>query len=281
MTKVPQLAVLLAIVALPAAAQQRPLYTDEAGILPLGRVRAQFGVEFLQKARFPITGLEGDLTRLGIISVHVGVGEYAEFQISGVAQEFLSVTNRYPAPSPPSFSGNSTSDFGDIALGTKLKLASDKGARPALAFKFAVELPNASRAGGLGIDETRFHAALLATKQTGRARILGSVGFGILPSPVVSGKQADPLEFGVGIEFPLSTKMSFVAEIEGRQGPHRVGYENQARARAGLRVEAGGILWDVAGIAGLREFDADSGLTIGARWEFQGFGRQKRPTTVK
>jgi hypothetical protein len=262
-------------------AQQRPLQTDDASILPLGHIRAQFGVEFLQKQRYPITGLEGDLTRIGVIGVHVGVGEYAEFQISGVAQDFLSVSRRFPAPFSPGFSGNSTSDFGDLSLATKLRLAGEEGRRPAMAFKFGVELPNASRDKGLGIDETRFHAAVLASKQVGKARLLGSVGFGILPSPVVRGKQADPLEFGLGFSYALLSRLSLVGEIEGRQGPHREGNENQARVRGGVRFEAGGIHWDVAAVAGMREFDADSGVVIGARWEFQGFGRARKPITIK
>ena len=100
--------------------QQRPLVTDDAEILPTGRVRAQVGVEFLQRQRYNLSGLEGDLSRLGVAAVHVGVGEYAEFQLSGVIQEVLSVTSRTAAVVDPDFSGNSTSTFGNLRLGTKL-----------------------------------------------------------------------------------------------------------------------------------------------------------------
>jgi hypothetical protein len=56
-------------------AQQRPLRTDDAGILKTGRIRADFGIEFLQRQRYSLSGLQGNLTRLGVSGIHVGVGD--------------------------------------------------------------------------------------------------------------------------------------------------------------------------------------------------------------
>ncbi len=123
--KVLLLAAVLLGSGIPSLAQQRPLKTDDADIVPTGRVRLEFGVEFLQGQRFSLSGLEGDLTRLGVADVHVGVGEYAEFQISGVVQDFLSVSRRTPAAIEPNFAGDATSDVGDLVLATKLKLMPD------------------------------------------------------------------------------------------------------------------------------------------------------------
>jgi len=39
--------------------------------------------------------------------------------------------------------------------------------------------------------------------------------------------------------------------------------------------------WDVAGIAGLKKFDPDSGLTVGITYEFQAFNRKRVPRTTK
>ena len=77
-----------------ALGQQRPLRTEEADLLPTGRVRIDFGFEFLQNQSYPLSGLKGDLTRIGITSIHIGVGEYAEFNISGVFQDYLSISER-------------------------------------------------------------------------------------------------------------------------------------------------------------------------------------------
>ncbi len=262
-------------------AQQRPLRTDDAELVKTGRVRLEFGMEFLQDQQFPLSGLEGDLTRVGVTGIHVGMGEYAEFQLSGVIHDFLSVTDRTQPILPPDFSGNSTSDFGDLILATKLKLAREKGARPALAFKFAVQLPNASNESGLGTDTTRFYGSLLASKHFGKLQLLGNVGIGILDSPVQPNSQSDLVTYGAAAIVPLKPKINLVGEVSGRGGDQEPGSESEAQARLGVQFWAAGLRWDIAGIAGLQEFDARSGVTIGLTYEFQAFGKKKAPTTVK
>jgi len=261
--------------------QQRPLGTDDAEILKTGRVRVGFGVEFLQDQRYSLSGLRGDLTRLGVSSIQVGVGEYAEFQISGVVQDVLSVSGRTEPVIPSTFSGDSTNDFGDLILGTKLKFFEEKGRRPAMAFKFAVGLPNAKHDSGLGTNETEFYSSLLFKKHLGRAELLADVGFAILGSPVLQGRQADPLTYGIAAVIPLYRSFDFVAEINGRQGPSgRVGNENKSRFLGGIRFSTGKIRWDVAGVAGLKDFDPKSGIVIGLTYEFQAFKKQKPPVKI-
>jgi len=256
--------------------QQRPLRTDDAEILKPGMVRAGFGVEFLQDQRYSLSGLKGDLIRLGVASIQIGVGEYAEFQISGVAQDVLSVSDRTEPVIAPTFSGDTTNDFGNLILGTKLKFVGEKGLRPAMAFKFAVELPNAKHDSGLGTNETEFYSSLLFKKHFGRAQLLADVGFAILGSPVLQGRQADPLTYGIATVIPVYRKIDFVAEINGRQGPSgRIGNENKSQVRAGIRFSTGRIRWDLAGVAGLMDFDPKSGVIVGFTYEFQAFNRDK------
>jgi hypothetical protein len=266
-----------------ALAQQRPLKTDDAEILKTGRVRAEFGVEFLQGQRYSLSGLRGDLTRLGVASIHFGIGEYAEFQISGIAQDILSVSSRTEQPAfPPTFSGNSTNDFGDLILGTKMRLAGEKKYRPAMAFKFAVELPNAKHDSGLGTDQTEFYSSLLLKKNLRRVQVLADVGFAILGSPVLQGRQTDPLTYGVATIVPMFRGVNFVAEISGRQGPpRRLGNENKSQARAGIQFWAGRIRWDLAAVAGLMRYDPKSGIVVGATYEFQAFRRNAPPVEIK
>jgi len=267
----------------PVLGQQRPLKTDDAELVSIGRVRMECGIEFLQGQRYPLSGLEGDLTRLGVSSIHVGMGEYAEFQISGIVQDFLSISNRTEKPVIPSdVTGSSTNDFGNLVLASKLKLAPEIGSRPAMAFKFAVELPNAKPDSGLGASETEFYAGLLFSKHLGSAELHGNLGFAILGSAVMAGRQADPLTYGVAAVIPLHRRVNLVGEITGRQGPGgRVGNENQSQLRAGMQIHNGGVRWDLAGIVGLKPFDPDSGLAIGITYEFQAFHRNRTPTTIK
>jgi len=279
-----QWAVLIGILIFPFSAygQQRPLRTDDAEILDAGRVRTEIGVEFLQDQSYSLSGLTGDLMRLGVASIHVGVGEYAEFQLSGIAQDFLSVTSRTEAVIPPTFTGDSTNDFGNIVLGTKLKFFEEKGRRPAMAFKFAVELPNAKPDSGLGTSETQFYSSLLFKKRVGRAQFLADLGFAILGSPVEAGRQTDPLTYGFGAIVAVHRSLNLVAEINGRHGPSgRVGNENQSQVRAGVQFSTGKIRWDLAGVAGLKDFDPKSGIVVGITYEFQAFNRKAPPITIK
>lgn len=266
----------------PIAAQQRPLKTDDAELVKTGRVRAGFGVEFLQRQRYSLSGLEGDLTRVGVAGIHIGVGEYAEFQISGVVQDFLSVTRRTEPAIAPTFTGDSTSDFGDLVLATKIKLGEEKGLRPALAFKSAVELPNAKHDSGLGNNETEFYAGILLAKHLWKTKVLGNIGFAILPSPVLLGRQSDPLTYGAAVIVPVHRRVNLVAEINGRQGPlRRLGNENQSQVRAGIQLQTGNIRWDLSGIAGLKQYDPKSGLVIGVTYEFQAFQRNNSSIRIK
>jgi hypothetical protein len=273
--------IVLCLPATPCRAQQRPLKTDDPELVAVGRIRIEEGIDYLQGQQFPLSGLKGDLTRLGVTSVHVGVGEYAEFQLSGVIRDFLSITQRSTPVIPPTSQGNATSDFGDIVLATKLRLLGERGKRPALAFKFAVELPIETNESGLGTDEMQFFAAILASKTLGRAQLLGNLGLAILGSPVLPNTQADKLTYGFGIVLRLHRRFNLVGEVIGREGPERVGNENRAEARLGLRLLSGAVRWDVAGIAGLRRYDTNSGISLGLTYEFQAFGRIRKPKTVK
>jgi hypothetical protein len=274
-------AVLLAI-SFPLRAQQRPLKTDDAELLKTGRVRVETGIEFLQGQCYSLSGMCGDLTRIGVAGIQVGVGEYAEFNISGVFQDVFSVSSRTDQPPiPPSFNGDSTSDFGNLVLATKLKLAGEKGRRPAMAFKFAVELPNAKHDSGLGTNETEFYASLLFKKKLGRPYFLGELGFAILDSPVLQGRQTDPLTYGLAAIVPVSRTVNIVAEINGRQGPpRRLGNENKSQARAGIQFWTGRIRWDLAASAGIKRFDPDTGIVVGASYEFQAFQRTEPPVKI-
>jgi hypothetical protein len=266
------LIVICLIVPTAVYAQQRPLRTDDAEFLKTGRIRADVGIEFLQQQRYSLSGLRGDLTRVGVSSIHVGVGEYAEFEISGVARDILSISERTAPVIPPKLLGNATNDFGDFILGAKLKFAGEQGCRPAMAFKFAVELPNAKHDSGLGTDQTEFYSSLLFKKHWGRSQIMADVGFAILGSPVLQGRQTDPLTYGIAAIVPVYRNVNLVGEINGRQGPpRRAGNENKSQVRTGIQFWTRGIRWDLAGVAGLTHFDPKSGIVAGATYEFQAF----------
>lgn len=106
--------IVLLLCASPLRAQQRPLETQEPTILPPGTVSFQFGFDFLQNAKYPLSGLRGDLTSLGVIGLYTGLGEIVEFQMQGTVYNSLSINQRLATPLNLTLNsgGTATSDFG-------------------------------------------------------------------------------------------------------------------------------------------------------------------------
>lgn len=265
---------LLLLLAFPpaAAAQQRPLTTQDLTIVRPVEMLIQFGFEFLQDSRFPLAGLQGDLTRVGLLDVHLGVSRAAEIQIQGTIRDFLSVTEQTPAFITPQLSrgGTSTSDFGDFTIAAKFRLLPETHRRPALGVRFGFEMPTTNEARGIGLNTTNIFVTLLAQKHFGELNVFGNVGLGILQAPAGLFSQNDVLLYGLGASYPLHERLNLVGEVAGRKSTRRtpvtsplVGTGSHAEARLGVQVFAGGFRWDLAGIAGLTGNDADSGFTVG------------------
>lgn len=254
-----------ALFAFQGHAQQRPLVTERATTVEEGHLQFDVGFEFLQDAVFPFSGLEGDLTNAGVIGARFGAGSRVEVQVLGTVQKFLNVNGRFEAPGSGNldFSGNSTSDFGNISLATKVRLSGDQKGKPVFAFRFGVELPNSSTEKGLGTDETNAFVQVLAQHSLNRLDLIGNVGMAILGDPVDAGAQDDLLTYGVAAVAKATEKVNILAEIYGRTGASGIGTEDQSRVRAGLQFKAGGVVWDVAGFWGLEDTDPDSGFIIG------------------
>jgi hypothetical protein len=257
-------------------AQQRPLITEDVDIIPPGSVRIEAGLDFLQGAVFPASGLTGDLTRVGVIGVSIGFAPNVEFQIEGVAQNFLSINSRGPSAIPLSVAANanSTNDTGDFILWTKLKLRSETRRGPSLGFRVGVGLPNSNQARGIGLNQTNAYGSILVGKKfgkDGRLNTFGNLGIAILTAPTQLFTQNDVLTYGAAGIFRLNRQFSIAGEINGRQntrpGDGPLGTESQAEARLGMQVRASGLRFDFAGIKGLTKFTHDSGFTVGVTYD--------------
>ena len=65
-------AILLGLATL-ASSQQRPLLTDDIDITPSGSVEISAGVDFFQNAKFPLSGIKGDLTRVLLYTLTLSI----------------------------------------------------------------------------------------------------------------------------------------------------------------------------------------------------------------
>jgi len=266
------LPLLLLLLPLAALAQQRPLTTEEALTVRPGVALVQFGFEFLQDARFPLAGLEGDLTRVAVVDARFGVSRAAEIQIQGTIRNLLSVSEQRPAfiTAVLSRGGSSTSDFGDFTLGAKFQLFPETENRPALGLRFGFEMPNSNERRGIGLNTTNVFVALLAQKHFGQLNLFGNVGLGILQAPAGLFTQNDVILYGLGGIYSINEHLNLVGEVAGRWSPRQalvtsalLATGSRSQARLGMQVFAGGFRWDFAGIAGLTGEDPDSGFTFG------------------
>ena len=199
------LAGLLCLTVQLAQAQQRPLQTETTDTVPDGEARIELGLEFLDDVTYPLSGLNGDLSRLGVFGFRVGVGDKAELQIQGAARERLAISERFPAPNSSILdaNGSSTSDVGDLVLGAKFRLRDESDSSPAFGFHLAVQLPNASNESGLGNDETNAFASLLVGKKVGKARLSANLGLAMDDMAVAPLAYRRAVELGLGTWLPL------------------------------------------------------------------------------
>jgi hypothetical protein len=275
---------LLAVAALCTSvrAQDRPLKTVDSETIPAGTLRAEIGFDFLQDVGFPLSGLRGDETSVGIIDLRMGVGKIAEIEVEGAIQNFLDVKSQGTSFVPNlSLTGvNSTHDTGDFTLATKIRLLKNEGLRPGLAFKFGFVMPNSNQARGIGTNTTNVFAMIALQEQIRKLSVFGNLGIEILQAPNALFTQNDVLIYGGAFKYPIHRQINVVGEVNGLYSSRSVndaliGTQSTGQARLGLQIMAGGFTWDLAGIRGLNKYDARSGFTFGLSKDFHLFDYNK------
>jgi hypothetical protein len=263
--------------ATPTLAQQRPLVTEDPETIGSGLVLIEGGLDYENDILYPVSGLQGNLTRLPTLGISFGLSSIAELQIDGGLFQHLSVTSRRPAPLSDmlDFTGDSTHDVEDIVVGTKVRVVAEGPGHPAFGLRFATRLPNAGNESGLGLDTTDFYFTGLVGKTTQSVRIVGNFGLGILGDPTRGDRQNDVLLYGASIARAVKQGVEIVGEINGRantrSGEPPPGTDSRATLRIGGRVTTGSVRLDGALLFGMTSRDPGFGFTAGATWVFRGF----------
>lgn len=262
-----------------ASAQQRPLVTQDPEAIGAGRILFEAGFDYSSDAFYPASGLTGNLLRVPLLGLSFGISSIAEIQLTGGLYNHLSITGRETAPLSgmldlePDALG--TSDVEDIVIGTKVRLAGETESRPAVGFRFATKLPNASNESGLGLDTTDFNASLLFGKTVRQLRMVGNVGLGILGDPTRGDRQNDVFTYGVSLVRAVSHNVDLVGEVSGRanlrSGEPPVGTESRSALRGGFRVTKGAGRFDAGFMIGLTHLDPNYGFTAGYTYVFDAF----------
>jgi hypothetical protein len=260
-----------------AFAQQRPLVTEDPETIGAGRLLVEAGFDYGKSVEYPASGLEGDLFRLPLLGVSIGLSSIAEIQIDGGLYNHLSIDSREPAPlsGMVTATGDSTSSVEDIVIGTKIRIAPETASRPSFGLRFATKLPNASNESGLGLDTTDFFASILVAKTVQRVRVVGNVGLGILGDPTRGDQQNDVLTYGLSFARALTQQAELVGEIDGRistrEGGPPPGTESRGIARVGTRYTIGGWRADAALLFGVTSTDPTFGFAAGFTYVFNAF----------
>jgi hypothetical protein len=272
---------LFALIVLPVTAlsQQRPLITDDVDITPPGAIEIGAGVEFLQNAKFPLSGLTGDLTRVGNIRIRTGFAPNIELQIEGTLQNFLAINSQLtPSPIPLNISGNSTNDLDDFTVSTKIKLRNESGALPAVGFKLGFQMPNTDQARGIGTNQINVFGKFLVQKRFGKragktplANIYGNLGLAIMTAPIERFTQNDVMLYGLAGIFRVTDRVNIVSEINGRSntrgGSAPLGTESVGQFRIGSQIRASGLRFDTAAVFGLTKFSPRTGVVFGVTYQ--------------
>jgi hypothetical protein len=264
---------------LAAFAQQRPLLTEDVDIAPEGTVEISAGVDFIQNAKFPLSGLKGDLTRVGDVRVRTGFAKNVEIQVEGVLQNFLAInTQSRVSPIPLNLDGNSTNDAGDFVISTKIKLKNETNFLPALGFKFGFEMPNSDQSRGIGTNQINVFGKVLVQKRFGRVagktprvNVYGNLGLAIMTAPLSSFTQNDLFLYGLAGIFKVTDRINIASEINGRlntrSGTAPLGTESVGNFRIGTQIRASSLRFDTAAIFGLTKFSPRTGITFGVTYQ--------------
>jgi hypothetical protein len=269
-------AVLLALMADTAGAQQRPLVTEDPETIGAGRILLEGGIDYAHQIEFPVYGLTGNLWRVPSAGVSIGVSSIAEIQIdSGFSR--LAVTRRQPAPLAflLDFEDDHTSSVADIVVGTKVRVVPEGTHRPAFGVRMATKLPNARNQSGLGSDVTDVYFALLIGKTVRSVRVVGNIGVAIIGDPTQNAVQYDPTTFGVSVARAVAPGVEIVGEFEGRWQAYKVtpqpGAENRSALRGGVRYTRGAVRVDAALGSGFGAIEPLVSFTAGVTWVFDAF----------
>ena len=260
-----------------AGAQQRPLLTDDIDITPQGAFELGIGVDFFQNSKFPLSGIKGDLTRVGDIRLKSGFSSNVELQVEGTLQNFLAINSQAPSAIPLSVTGNSTNDFDDFTISTKVKLFNETKTLPAVGLKFGFQMPNTDQAKGIGTNQINIFSKVIVQKRFGKragrtplANIYGNIGLGIMNAPIASFTQNDVLLYGLAGIFRVSDRINIVSEVNGRlstrSGDAPLGTESIGQFRMGAQIKASGLRFDTAALFGLTKYSPRTGVVFGVTY---------------
>ncbi|MEQ1606213.1 MAG: hypothetical protein ABL999_15235 [Pyrinomonadaceae bacterium] len=270
--------VLTAVLA--ATAQQRPLLTDDVDITPPGSLQIGVGVDFFQNAKFPLSGINGDLTRVGDIRIRTGFSSNVELQIEGTLQNYVAINSRTASAIPLTLDGNSTNDFDDFTVSAKVKLRNETSHLPSVGLKFGFQMPNTDQARGIGTNQINVFSKILLQKKFGdvvdntpKFNAMGNIGLQIMTAPLERFTQNDVMLYGLAGIYRITDRINVLGEVNGRVNTRSnapLGTESVGQFRIGAQIKASGLRFDTAAAFGLTKYSPRTGVIFGVTYQSPG-----------
>ena len=249
--------------------QQYPISTETPQILPAGGAHAEVGFGRYVDQTFPLSGLEGTLTKLGNLRFGFSYDNNVEIQFDGTVHNLLEVKSRHEALNSALATTNSvTGDIGDFTLWTKFRLISEYHFFSTVSIRFGVQLPDASNRSGLGVNTFDSYSSFLVEKHFGGIRWVVNAGLGILGSPAELRQQHEMFIYGFGSYIPLGEELNLLIETAGRTGHQGPGVYRLANADAGVQTMLAGLSWKLLGVMSFSPSDNSKGAQIVVGYDF-------------
>jgi hypothetical protein len=247
----------LALASAPAvSAQTRPLQTEEAATAAAGTVAIEIGGQAVADEPNFLTGAPRTRWDAPELRVVYSPADRVEIDVEWVARVGARDDLDY----------GDVSDFGDVSLRAKVRLAGGPGARTTAGARFTVTLPQTSFGNGLGPNTLRMSAQALLSRAVGRGALHLNAGLAIHDEPLRAHEQRDFLAYGVALVAPPLGPATLLAEVAGLAGEGAPGADARHEARAGVRIGAGAFRADAAVRRGLGDADGTWGVTAGLTW---------------
>ncbi len=263
-----RLRLLLFFVPFALIAQQHPLPVEHSTLLRAGNASFAAGVSYFQQQPFPLSGLTGNLLKLGNLRFAISLSDYVELQADGTLLNYLTVERRDSAfNTVRTTRAASTGDIGDFTVWTKFGVFNEYLHGIGFSVRFGIQLPNASNESGLGVDEMNFYSLLLFQKHAG-GRWTVNAGLGILSDPTVLGQQHDVFLYGAEYFLPVSDNLSVLLQTAGRVGHEGIGIHRLANGKIGVERDFGKFSASFFGVANFTPSDNAVGAELQLTYYF-------------
>lgn len=236
-----------------------------------GAAFVSLGMRYETDVRFPLSGLQGDLTSVPYIHLAYSLSDRSVFEVRGTAWQMLSVKSSQENPAvllDPGVADGSTADVGDFELSFSfLPVGSPSGFSAGA--HIVSKLPNTDETKGIGPNTTDVTIAGLFSWGAQNWRATGWIGVGILEAPVKSFEQNDVLSYAVEWLYRMNEHLRVAVGARGRastRGVIPLGTEDLGEFLASGEWKIGELLLDVGFGHGFTKNSSDWLLEGGMTW---------------